>query len=446
MVLGQRKNYLVTAAQFNSPVHRNFLRGLESYASDIDAELLVLTMRERIHDDIFPRGLEGAVVVPEGGTFRLNSKVHADNYHIRPQQIDPVTGLARFTQSDVTTLFASPKQRLKVVPNSNNRLPKILMTTGAVTKPNYRRGFRISDIARRDHVYGAVIVELENNVGYHFRQLQANSRGHFVDLGRRYEGDGGVKDASLEAMVLGDLHVGEHDPKVIKATYEMITELQPKRVVLHDFFNGHSVNHHDDNNLVARARRFGNGQYLLEQELSEAADFLKELVDVSNGAEIVIVASNHDEFLNRYLQEGRFVKEPHNIVMASRLLPEYIAGENPVKKGVEMFYDIPDNVQFLDRDQDYKVRGWQLGAHGDKGGNGSRGSIRQRENSYGKSITAHSHSPEIQRNTWVVGTSTHLDLDYLSGPSGWMNTHALLYDTGKTQLVNIINGRWRRKE
>ena len=111
-----------------------------------------------------------------------------------------------------------------------------------------------------------------------------------------------------------------------------------------------------------------------------------------------------------------------------------------------MFYSTPKNVIFLKRDQDYKVRHWQLGAHGDKGGNGAKGSVKSREKAYGQSITGHTHTPEMLRRTIIVGTSTYLQLRYNEGPSSWMNTHALLYDTGKVQLVNIINGAWRLED
>ena len=94
-------------------------------------------------------------------------------------------------------------------------------------------------------------------------------------------------------------------------------------------------------------------------------------------------------------------------------------------------------------DDDYKVRGVQLGSHGDKGMSGGRSSIRSREYAHGKSITGHSHTPEILRNTYIVGTSTFLRLPYTKGSaSSWMNTNAILYDNGSVQLLNIIDGRW----
>ena len=171
---------------------------------------------------------------------------------------------------------------------------------------------------------------------------------------------------------------------------------------------------------------------------------LERIVEESDGAEIIIPACNHHDFLFRYLEEKQFINEPHNIYVASKILPHVIDGRDPVEVGISLFYDIPNNVRFLSRHEDYKTVGWQIGVHGDKGSNGGRASINSRESAYGKSITGHSHTPEILRNTFVVGTSTKLRLGYNTGPCSWMNTNGLLYETGKVQLVNIVDGEWKK--
>lgn len=442
MGLVEPGRYLVTAAQKNAPVNQPFRRSLEAYAQMHDAQILVLPMsaHRRPFED------EG-VLAPELSDFRiitkpfhLNAKVQTSDYHILPQQIDPITGLARFTQSDVSTIFASPKQRLKVIPNSNVSLPKVLLTTGAITQPRYQEN-RIGSIARLDHVSGAVVVEIEDETRYHFRHIQATSRGSFVDLGVRYDGDR-TSDAVLEALVLGDLHVGETDPLVRKASYELIDELNPRRLFLHDIFDGASVNHHEMHHRASRARGFLSGKLSLEAELDAVYADLGEYSHRMASGEVVVVKSNHDEFLDRYLEDGRFVHEPFNARLGAKLFVSLVDGEDPLVEGLSHVGSLPDNATFLSRDEDYKIRGWQLGSHGDRGGNGSRGSIRSKENSEGKSISGHTHTPEILRQTVSVGTSTKLRLDYTVGPGSWMNTHAALYENGKFQLINIIDGAW----
>ncbi len=85
----------------------------------------------------------------------------------------------------------------------------------------------------------------------------------------------------------------------------------------------------------------------------------------------------------------------------------------------------------------------ELGAHGDKGANGARGSLLAMENAYGNSVSGHSHTPEILRGAWQVGTTSLLKLEYVKGPSSWMHTSCLVYPNGSRQLINAINGLWR---
>ena len=198
---------------------------------------------------------------------------------------------------------------------------------------------------------------------------------------------------------------------------------------------------------------YAQGRASLEQELRDCSRELHELRRVAGEkTEIVRVKGNHDEFLDRYLQENRYLTEDHNWRIGHELALACYDPDNPqrrikdpLKEGLELYGGIPPKVTFLQRNQDCKVLGWQLGAHGDKGGNGARASINGLENAYGKSITGHSHTPQILRGTVVVGTSTDLTLTYTDGPSSWMHTHAVLWTNGRVQLINIINGQWRMK-
>ncbi len=447
------KTYVVTSAQYNGAVNKEFYAALETYCDKNNGQILVLPMAGKtVHDDVLDEII--STMGDESLIFKdkkLNEKIKVSNYSIRPQQIHPVTGLGRFTQSDVTTIFASPKQQLKVIPNSTETLPKVLMTTGAVTKPNYKED-RIGKIALKDHMYGAIVVDIVDDTTYHYRQLIANKHnGQFVDLGIKYT-EKGTEPCELEALVLGDWHVGDTDPAVREATFEMIKEYKPKRIFLHDFFNGHSVSHWEQGKRISRAMAYSQGRASLEEEVRANSRELWQLRKVAGDkAEIIRVKGNHDEFLDRYLQEGRYQFEDHNWRIGHELSLASFDPENPkrrikdpLKEGMMRYGGIPKNVTFLERNEDYKVLGWQLGAHGDKGGNGAKASVLGLENAYGKSITGHRHTPEILRGAVVVGTSTYLTLPYTDGPSSWINTHAMLWANGKVQLAHIINGKWKK--
>ena len=233
-----------------------------------------------------------------------------------------------------------------------------------------------------------------------------------------------------------------------QANYEMIKYFNPKRLLLHDTFNGHSINPHEAHNLIGRSRNWKSGRLDLETELRECGEELKNLTRAMKG-QVYVVKSNHDVFLERYLQDGKFLNEPWNAELAIRLGYELAIGNDPLKEGIKLTSGIPKRLNFLELTSDLKVEGYQLASHGHKGNSGSRNaSIRSRETAHGgKSITGHSHTPEILRDTIIVGTSTRLNLPYTDGSAGsWLAANAVLYKGGQVQLFPVVNGKWRMKE
>jgi len=89
------------------------------------------------------------------------------------------------------------------------------------------------------------------------------------------------------------------------------------------------------------------------------------------------------------------------------------------------------------------VGGIELGMHGNRGLNGSRGSIRNLRRIGVKSVIGHSHCPGIDEGCYQVGTSTRLRLDYNHGASSWLNAHGIVHADGKRQIVVIVDGNWR---
>ncbi len=425
-----------------------FLESLEKYCETRNAELIILptTGKNATQIELHP-DLSWRKEVLWKRKKRLNSNIYISDMFVPPQNVDPASGRGRFVARDQTLIMAHPKQRFKAFPNSNFDLPKILLGTGAVTLPNYNEMNHRGDAAKRDHVYGAIVVEVIDDKRFHFRNIRALANGKFVDLGVEFNRGRKPGKAHLEALVLGDAHTGDTDPNVRKANYEMIEEYHPRRLVLHDFFNGHSVNHHDWGKLVTMVQEvYMKGRAELKIELEQDYEELCSLAKAMKGKEIIIVASNHNEFLDKYLEAVRLKDDPLNAYLAAQLMAKMMEGKNPVEEGLKSVGKIPKNVTFLRRDEDYKVLGWQLASHGDRGMAGGRGSMTAREFANGKSITGHSHVPEILRDTFVVGTSTYLNLPYTKGsPSAWMNTDAMLWDIGTVQLVNVIYGDWRSK-
>ncbi len=458
--MGAKKVYVITSAQAGAKVNREVLEGMKRYAADREADLMVLPLTgQRVGSDeeMAEELTDNLLYLDRSSGRKLNDKIRIRETWVRPQQILPTTGIARFTQRDVSTIIGNPKQFTQVVPNSNQDLPKILVTTGAVTHPNYAPGFRISAIAEEDHTYGFVVVETDGPTIYHFRHVTALKSGAFVDLGKKYDGNNDPTDASLEAMVLGDWHCGDTDQSVRETTFNMISELKPKRIVVHDWYNGHSGSHWDDGKPLTKAIKAKKGLLLVEEEAKSGSRELHELAEAAGeSTEILYVIGNHDEFLDRWVDSDRWINDPFNALAGAELFAKIgrKKAEGELAIAVEEAFKcygqgVPDNVRFLPRDSDYKVYGWQLAVHGDKGPNGTKASARTLEEAFGKCIVGHRHTPGRWRNVIHVGTSSKIPLEYSEGaPGGWMHTHALLYHVGgnvaQVQAVNIIDGtKWR---
>ncbi len=443
-----KKTFFITTVVTGCKVNTGFLKNIDTFCEKNNAIPLFLLASDPAATangwPIDPILKDRYIVVED---ISLNSNIFISTIKLSAKHIDPITSLGRIGQREGSFVYASPKQRLKMVPTSNSKMPHAIMTTGAVTVPDYHTTRYMSErtayIATADHVMGGIIVEIVDNKNFHFRQVQAEKNGSFIDLGDYYK-NGKISKIKAEAFVMGDYHCGETEPTAESAWLEILNTVGAKNLVFHDIFNGSSISHHDQHKKILKAKRAIAHETNLEQEIKYVVDTLNLY---SPYGKCIITKSNHDEFLDRYLQEGRYLDDAENHLTALELATAMVKGNDPLKYAVEKL-GLKDakNVVWLSRDQDLKIARIELGSHGDKGSNGSRGNLRSMENAYGNSVSGHSHSPEILRGAWQVGTSSFLKLDYNQGPSSWMHTSCLVYPNGSRQLINSINGQWRLKK
>ena len=443
------KKYIITTAQYNAGVNKNFLKNIELYGEINNAEILIIPTSGKsiLEEEILHESIRGYQQITK--EYSLNKNLKVKDFGARPQQINPLTGLERFAQGDKSYIMPGTKQVLKYVANSYDDIPKAIMTTGAITLPNYNLRHRVGRIAKQDHTYGFVMVEVKNNKYFHFRHVRALKNGNFSDITGSYKDGKFFKNPGVRSIVLGDIHPYDLDPVQHRINMEQIKTFKPKEVFLHDVFNGKSISHWYEGHNIRKYEVYLEQGLNLEKELRKTLNIITQYSKVAGkNNKVYIVASNHDEHLYRYLDEGRFVGDKGNDLIASKIYTGILQHPNSrefaLQYGLSLVGKIPSNVVFLSRDSGHKVLGYELGNHGDLGANGGRGSPRSIENANSKSITAHGHSAFIIRDTYRVGTSTKLRLDYnRGGYSNWTNTNALLYDIGTVQLINTINKSWR---
>lgn len=448
----------MTAAQNATPVHEAFLQSLLVAAKHLDAELLVIPIRYKNPTSRWTLSQANAETWNEAvhpylfnGRRKLNSNlVLLGDIKTVPTASSPLTGFDAISGGE-SAILGHPKLQLKVIPTPSNKLPKILTTTGAVTVPNYTDS-KAGKIGEFHHLLGAVIVELEDKV-FHMRHISADSKtGEFTDLVTRYTPTGVHKAPRPLALVMGDTHVDYIDPKVEAATFGpkgVVDTLRPQHLVWHDVLDGYSCNpHHGENPFNRIAKRQANRDDV-GAEVRRAVDFIK--ARTKGDIQSVVVASNHDDFLRRWIVGTDWRKDPVNAEFYLKTALKMVQGTTLNVSGTStpdpfaywMSRANAKNIRMLGVDESFQLGGVDLGQHGELGPNGARGSITNLRRIGARSIIGHSHVPGIDEGAMQVGTSTHLRLEYNAGPSSWLNAHAILHADGKRQLVFIIDGQWR---
>ena len=440
------KKFVITTAVMGKEVNKPFADALRNYARRNNALLLVLPC-----EDVVSRGKKAKTleINPELEDFKV---VFKDTYindnlclcaiKVSAKQINPLTGLDRLAvQRQASIIVASPKTFLRYIPNMHYDIPPALMTTGAVTVNNYDTdkymSKRTSTLAENDHAYGAIIVEVEDERIFHFRQVQASPYNSITDMGIDYFPNGAIQSMDETVMIMGDSHTGYHDRDLHEATMEAALKTGVGTVFLHDVFNGTSVSHHDAGKGITRAIKAQENRLGLEEECIAVKNYISNIEQ--HDMEVCIVNSNHDNHLLRYLEEGRYVNEPVNYAFSLKLALAAVNGENPLQYAIEEEIGYKNSrVYWMPEDQSFRIYGVEVSMHGDRGANGSRGSLPIFEKGLGNCVVAPTHSAAILRNAFCVGTVGVMDQGYNRGLSSWTRTCCLIYKNGTKQLINFI--------
>lgn len=448
--------YVITYAQNATPVHADFWGALLQYCKHNDARLIVIPGRYRnptshwsqraASDDWWD---EAVVPYILRGREKLCKNLYVyGEISIQPTAVRPLSGFEIFA-GPASAVFGHPKIQLTTVPAAKRRYPRILTTTGAATKPNYTDS-KAGKKAAEHHVQGATVVETDGDY-FHLRQLNATRSGDFIDLDRTYTANGSWPADRPAALVCGDLHVAKMDPQVSGATFfdgdSIMKTLRPRRLVLHDVLDFDVRNHHNKHSFRDRyARHHGErAKDDVRSEVELTAEYLRAL---SKMADTYVIHSNHDEAFDRWLNDADPKADPQNARFFHAMWAALLGSFHQRGEWVPAFEHYCklhglDKIEFIRRDQDFRIHGIACGFHGDKGANGARGNALAYARLGVKSIVGHMHTPAILDGCYVVGVTADLDQGYNLLPSSWLNSHCLVHANGKRQLIHIIDGRWR---
>lgn len=137
--LGGNRVYVVTCAIAGADLDKAFTASILNYCKIRNAQLVILPMRGILtkYDSFSDELLEYSDKFVTEIDFNLN--ISAQDFILNPQQILPLTGLTRYGQKGKSLIVASPKQQMVTVPVANASKPHIMLTTGSITTPRYRK-------------------------------------------------------------------------------------------------------------------------------------------------------------------------------------------------------------------------------------------------------------------------------------------------------------------
>jgi hypothetical protein len=481
--IGEIKRYIITSAQNNTNLHTQLWENLEAFAEYHNAEILVGrytyqksglnsggdkadfmsgAKRETLY------GADTIAWAPEIADYITDERVQlapglvwCGEWQRSPTTKRPLTGFETYTGRN-SGIFPHSKFEMNSVASAKNEPAKFNYTTGTVTMRNYIvKGAGLQ--ATFHHGYGALLVEVDDTGAWWVRQLNAESDGTFYDLDLQVK-DGKVTGGHRPAgITFGDLHEEELDPVVDEVNDHLLGWLGPYNAFYHDLLSFVSRNHHESKDPFAKYQRHVNGQGDVRREVRNAVSYLVRKAERFEDTHHVVVDSNHDRALERWLRESDWREDPLNMeffmeaALAKIKAMKYDRSFHMLRYWFETMSmqfsdDIPEefspleNVQFLDEDDSYVIcedanGGIECAMHGHLGVNGARGSAASFAKMGRKANVGHSHSAGILDGIYTSGTSSVLNLSYARGPGSWSQTHTLTYPNGKRALLTIWHGK-----
>lgn len=454
------KRYILTSAQDCTTIHEEFFNNLLAYNDYLNfgqntCEILIsgFTYNKNLFESHakthtwFDKRIRPYIV---NERVNLGSDiVFCGEMNTLPTATTPLSGFESYT-GQKWGIFPHPKVQLISIATQKNLMAKQIMTTGAVTKPNYvmkKAGIK----AQFHHIFGAVLVEIDTDGTFFCRHLIADSSGSFYDLDKFIMDEYVHTEQSIKILTCGDLHVENMEPAVRKTTWEsencLLDYLKPSYQVWHDVLDFSYCSHHNIQDHHHRFRMSLDKNKTVEQSIKDVSQFIS--VADRPFCQAVIIQSNHDNAMLRWLKEADYRDDPANAIYFLKIqLAYYQAMENEeqiniFKYALELLDEEFDfRIAFVDQDDSFIIGDIENGLHGHLGANGSRGSAKQFSRMGVKTNTGHTHSPQILDGSYVAGTNSILDPDYAKGPSSWSHSNIITYNNNKRTILTFNNGKW----
>lgn len=466
---GEVHRFIVTSAQNNTKVHDGCWTNLMALAKHYDAKVLVSTylynknaFGQQANDKARLKGTLSYQdhlwfderVVPYICNDRVKlakGLVFCGELNILPTAVTPLSGLEVYT-GRASMIIPHAKQDAVSIPTLGGDGAKLNYCSGTVTLRNYiqrKEGFK----AEFHHMYGALIVEVDEAGHWWVRQLNADSDGTIYDWDLCAK-DGVVTDGHrVEAITFGDIHEWRIKEEVKTATWGeggLVDQLNPRFQFVHDLLDFHSRSHHDVKDYLKMFQRHIEKRESVSEEVASAKTFLYDIY--RDDCETVVVDSNHDRHLAGWLTNQDARKDVQNVefwhALGSALLTEIRAGKKPIalQQAMQIVNDMgPIPATFIDANTSFVIckdfgGGIECAMHGDqpwRAGLATFARMGRRSN------TGHGHAAAIRGGAFRTGKKCRDRMGYNDGPSAWSDTDIVTYASGKRTLVTFYAGKAR---
>lgn len=464
------QRYILTCAQNNTKVHAKFWENLLAAAYYYDADIKVSRItynmnaytaqpqkpgkaqkqdRELWYDPAFADYISDERIELAPGL------VWCGELNILPTAKRPLSDLESYTGRK-SGIIPHVKVAMDSVASGKHEATKFNYTTGTATLMSYIQR-KAGQKAEQHHSYGALLVEVDEKGRWFVRQLTADATGRFYDLDAKFEKGEVTEGNRVEAINWGDIHEDQLDETVRELAWIgedcMMDTLKPKYQFMHDSLSFARRNHHEIKNPHKMFEKFVKGEESVEEEVVSLVRFLNE-ESFRPDCRTLVVNSNHDDALERWLREADYKKDPPNAIYFLKCqlrkyeaiaeqddgfhIVEWCAQEAGCKAAIQWLRE--DESFVICRDKD---GGIECGMHGHLGADGARGAPLGFTKMGRKANTGHTHKAGIIDGVYTAGTSSQLDLGYNRGPSSWSNSHIVTYANGKRAIITMWNGAWQ---
>lgn len=459
---GQVRRWILTAAQDDTDLHPRFWANLQAFAQYLDADLVVagFTYQTIRHSD---RMTLTGTFRPEVRPFLrfdpldCGPVLFCAEMNTLPTATRPLSGLTGYTRGR-DAVFPHARLAYQTVPQMPGAHVPSLMTTGAVTVPNYvekKAGLK----ARFHHVLGATVVEVDGDGRAWCRQINATADGAFQDLDLRVAGGRVSPGHRVAALTYGDIHL----PTVAEPVWDgiwgasadsLVEALRPRFQFFHDLLSFEQASRHVRGDALHRAKMVHRGLSGMEKHVAQGAEFLR--ATQRDWSQSVMIESNHDDRLQQWARQDCDRNDIENSAYWHRCNLAILDAERDQVPGFNLLrWALQEadprrleGIEFVPMGGSFVIcqdsGGIECGMHGHQGPNGSRGTAAGLARMATRITIADKHSPEICDGVFVAGMTGDLDQGYNTGPSSWRRAHVVAYPNGKRSIITQTDcGEWR---